>query len=59
MADPIAQCPYCGYQAKDEADFLAHLTECEHEPETKWGTYSEVVETGLQPFKNSEILEEE
>ncbi len=52
-------CPGCGYEPKDENDFLAHLIECESNPEQKWGTYAGVLETTEQPFLNSEILEEE
>ena len=50
-------CPGCGYDAKDEIDMLAHLTECADEPESKWGTY--LTMELHPPFKNSEILKEE
>jgi hypothetical protein len=54
-----AICPGCGYESDDENDFLAHLVECEAEPENKWTTYIDVVEPRELPFKNSDILEEE
>jgi hypothetical protein len=49
----------CGYEAKDEIDALAHLTECEFKPESKWQTYADVIESRELPYKNSDILEEE
>lgn len=49
----------CGYQTEDEINFLAHLIACPNEPETKWGTYADVIGPTKIPFKNSEILEEE
>lgn len=52
------KCEACGYEAKDEVDFLAHLIECESEPEESWLTYTNIMDTGTVPFKNSEILEE-
>lgn len=53
------RCPGCGYEPTDDLDFLAHLTECSNKPEESWGTYAGVMENTEQPFKNSEILEEE
>lgn len=52
----MAKC-LCGYESEDEADFLAHLVECEENPEEKWQTYADVL--GPAPFKNSDILKEE
>jgi hypothetical protein len=49
----------CGFGTDDETDFLAHLVDCSSEPEEKWGTYADIFTVGEQPFKNSEILEEE
>lgn len=51
------KCTGCDYDAKDELDMLAHLTECPNEPESKWATY---LTMELQPeIKNSDILKEE
>jgi hypothetical protein len=49
----------CGFQTEDELDFLAHLVECEENPEEKWQTYADVIGPSNLPFKNSEILKEE
>ncbi len=48
----------CGFKTNDEVDFLAHLTECKLEPEEHWATYTNIMDTETQSFKNSEILEE-
>lgn len=53
------ECPFCGYDAVDEIDALAHLTECKANPEEKWVTYVDVVGPSSVPFKNSDILKEE
>lgn len=55
----MAKCVGCGYESEDELDFLAHLVECEGNPELKWQTYSDVVGPSKLPFKNSDILKEE
>lgn len=50
------KCNGCGYDAKDETDMLAHMTECAAKPEEKWETYLTV---GPAEFKNSDLLKEE
>lgn len=54
----MIRCEACGYEAVDDVDLLAHLTECPAEPEEHWSVYTQIFESGSQPFKNSEILEE-
>ena len=49
----------CGYVTDDADDFLAHMIDCECEPEEHWDSYNIGLLGGAeQPFKNSEILEE-
>ena len=49
----------CGFKTEDENEFLAHMIDCETEPEEKWGSYVQGLALEELPFKNSEILEEE